>query len=130
MKTTSDAPRLPGWISRLASEDAYVISVELLLVATVAIIGLMVGYTSIRDAAIAELSDLSGAVQDINQHYTFNGLVGHSGESHGSGFSDSLDWCDSANDAPGSIDNCVTFSGPMDEDGGGDDGGDPGSDRG
>ena len=96
-------------------ERGFVISSELTLVATVSVIGLIVGVSSVRDAAISELSDVAGSVQDINQHYSINGINGHSAQTHGSDFIDATDFCDEPDDSANAIDNCVTFFEPSNE---------------
>ena len=97
-------------------EAGFVMSVELILVATIAVIGLLAGLTAVRDGVVSELSDVAGAVQDLNQSYSYNGVVGHSSTNVGSNFVDATDFCDDANDIAGQADNCITFDGaPADE---------------
>ena len=97
-------------------EQGFVISAELVLIATVTVIGLIVGMVAIRDAVVSELSDVAGAVQDLNQSYSYNRVTGHSGFTFGSSWTDRLDWCDSAEDAANVADNCITFTvGPSNE---------------
>ena len=102
---------------KLWNDDAgFIVSIELILIATIAVIGLIAGLTSIRDGVVSELSDVAGSVQDLNQSYTFNGVVGHSASTAGSGFTDATDFCDDAEDIAGQADNCITFDGaPADE---------------
>lgn len=125
------------WAECFGDEDGFVVSTEVVMVATVALLGLIVSFASVRDSVVSELSDLAGAVQDLNQAYSFNEIVGHSGVSPGSSFADQSDWCDDNDDASGVNDNCITFSDPSNESdsgaggdpGGGDPGGgDPGGD--
>lgn len=92
-----------------------VISSELVLLSTFCLFALLIGLTSFRDAVMSELSDTAGAFQDLNQCFAFSGTVGHSSSTHGSDWSDALDFCDDAEDASGQIDNCITFDGPSDE---------------
>ncbi len=97
-------------LNSLWNDDAgFIVSIELILIASIAVIGLIVGLTAVRDAVVAELSDVAGAIQDLNQCYSFNGVEGHSGSTCGSDFTDSLDWCDDADDAAGVADNCIVF---------------------
>ena len=93
-------------------DTGFIISVELILIATIAVIGLMVGLTAIRDATVSELSDVAGAVQDLNQSYKFYGVSGHSAEVSGSRFRDMSDFCDSTDDRIGEADNCIEFTTP------------------
>lgn len=93
-------------------ESGFVVSAELVLIATVAVIGLLVGLSAVRDAAVSELSDVAGAVQDANQSFSLDGVVGHNANTAGFDFVDGTDECDSGNQpAPGTTDNCITFSG-------------------
>ena len=94
------------WITRKASSTPFWPMAPL---ATVSIFGMLVGVTSTRDAVISEISDVAGAVQDINMCFSFTGLVGHSSSSCGSSFIDVLDFCDDADDVSGEADNCITF---------------------
>ena len=95
---------------KLWNDDAgFIISIELILIATIAVIGLITGLTAVRDAVTSELSDVAGAVQDLNQSYAYNGVVGHSGTSAGSEFVDATDFCDDNDDIAGQADNCITF---------------------
>jgi hypothetical protein len=97
-------------LRNLWKDDAgFVFSAELVLVATILVLGLLVGMTAVRDAVVSELSDVAGAIQDLNQSYEFYGVVGHSGETAGSDFVDGLDHCDDADDPSGDIDNCITI---------------------
>ena len=102
---------------KLWNDDAgFVVSVELVLIATIGVIGLITGLTAVRDGVVSELSDTAGSVQDLNQSYAYNGVVGHSATTAGSNFIDATDFCDNPNDAPGQADNCITFDGvPADE---------------
>ena len=71
---------------RLLNDDAgFIVSIELIMIATIAVIGLVVGMTSVRDGVTSELSDVAGAVQDLNQSYDFNGVTGHSASTAGFG---------------------------------------------
>jgi len=97
----------------VADEQGFVVSAELVLVATVAVIGLLVGLSAVRDGVVSELSDVAGAVQDANQSFSLDGVVGHNANTAGFDFVDDLDECDSTNDASGAADNCITFNGPV-----------------
>ena len=100
--------------SKLWNDDAgFVVSIELILIATIAVIGLIAGMTAVRDGVVSELSDVAGSVQDLNQSYSYNGVVGHSASTAGSDFQDALDFCDSAEDQSGQADNCITFDGAV-----------------
>ena len=108
-------------IKRLWSDEAgFVVSSELILVGTVAVIGLLTGLAAVRDGVVSELSDVAGAVQDLNQSYSLFGVTGHSAATAGMDYDDELDFCDSLEDADGAADNCITFTTtttPMDDEG-------------
>ena len=91
-------------------EAGFIVSIELILIATIAIIGLITGMTAVRDAVVSELSDVAGAVQDLNQCYSFDGVSGHSASTCGSDYIDATDWCDDADDTAIVADNCIVFT--------------------
>ena len=71
-------------LKRLWNDEAgFVVSTELVLLATVAVIGLLTGIVAVRDGVVSELSDVAGAVQEINQSYSYDGVIGHSAASSG-----------------------------------------------
>ncbi len=86
---------------KLANDDnGFVISAELVLVMTIAVLGMVVGLTAVRDSINEELNDVSHAFGAINQSYNYNGLKKNRcyGDIHafvaGSGFNDTTDDCD------------------------------------
>ena len=99
-------------------EAGFVVSAELILIATVAVLGLLVGLASVRDGIISELSDVAGAFQDTNQSYSIDGVIGHNANTAGWDFIDNTDECDSNDDPAGVADNCITFNGADDEEDG------------
>lgn len=98
-----------------------VVTAELVVVAVVTLIGLIVAFTAMRDAAISELSDVAGALQDSNQSFEFNAATSGTASVSGSSYTDLLDHCDSPEDVAGGIDNGIVTADPTDE-GDGDDG--------
>ncbi|MFO0902719.1 MAG: hypothetical protein U0939_06950 [Pirellulales bacterium] len=99
-------------------EAGFVVSAELILIATIAVIGLVVGLAAVRDGVTSELSDVAGAIQDVNQSYDINGVVGHSAATAGFGFQDDTDFCDSNDDVTDADDNCITHLGAIVEENG------------
>ena len=87
-------------------------TIEVILVATIACIGLVVGLTTLRDSVTNELADVAGAVDSLVQTYQINGIVGHSASVNGSLFVDQLDYCDSVGDDIGEADQCVLIGVP------------------
>ena len=104
-------------IKRLWNDEAgFVVSAELILVATIAVLGLIVGLASVRDAVTSELSDVAGALQDVNQSYSYFTIVGHSAAVAGSDYTDLTDFCDGIEDTTDSDDNCIEHTGgPVNE---------------
>jgi len=99
-------------------EAGFVVSAELILIATIAVIGLVVGLAAVRDGITAELSDVAGAIQDVNQSYDIDGVVGHSAATAGFNFQDNTDFCDSNDDVAAADDNCITVNGAIVEEDG------------
>jgi Flp pilus assembly pilin Flp len=75
-------------------ESGFVVSAELILIATIAVLGLLVGLASVRDGVTSELSDVAGAFQDANQSYSVDGVIGHNANTAGFDFVDDTDECD------------------------------------
>jgi len=95
-------------------QAGFIVSIELVLLATIVAIGSIVALAALRDSLISEISDVAGAVQDLNNSYSINGIASDCMifEIAGSGFLDALDFCDSAEDLAGAADNCITFDAP------------------
>jgi len=93
-------------------EAGFVISIELILISTIVVIGLIAGLTAVRDAVVSELSDVAGAINEMNQSFTFNGAAGATSASAGSSYTDQTDSIDAPEDAPGTPDNCILFTAP------------------
>lgn len=95
----------------LWNDDAgFIVSIELILIATITVIGLIVGFTVVRDAVVSELSDVAGAIQDLNHDYSFNAVTSATARTDGSNFVDRLDISDSRGDRAGRADNCIEFT--------------------
>ena len=95
--------------SLVVDDRGFIVSMELVLIATIAVIGLLAGYTAMRDAVVAELSDVGGAIQDMNQSFQYYGVLGHSASTAGADYVDDTDWCDSTDDPANVIDNCIVI---------------------
>jgi hypothetical protein len=84
---------------RLWQDDhGFLVSSELVLIATVGVLGLLAGLTCVRDAVTAELKDVAGSIGSLNQSYCYSGFRSFKGWSGGvkawtagSSFSDSED---------------------------------------
>lgn len=81
-------------------EAGFVISAELVLVLTIAVLGMVVGLTAVRDSITHELNDLAHAFGAVNQSYNVVGMekAKSGGKPHASvagfGFNDKSDDCD------------------------------------
>ena len=86
-------------MNRLWNDEAgFIISTELMIVATILVLGMIVGLVSIRDQIVQELADVAEAISEFNQTFSFTGVSGHNSSTAGSRFTDALDNCD--------LDNC------------------------
>ena len=84
-----------------ADEAGFVVSTEPVLVATILVIGLILGLTSLRNQVVQELGDLAQAIANINQSYEYSGTQKVTvAETAGSIFHDAPDFCED----PGGID--------------------------
>ena len=80
----------------LNDENGFLVSAELILLATIAVLGLIVGMSEISFALNNEMEDVASAIGSLNQSYYVSGLHSESkGCTAGSEFSDDLDDCDS-----------------------------------
>ncbi|PQO44631.1 hypothetical protein [Blastopirellula marina] len=91
-------------------EAGFIISVELILIATILVIGIVVGLVAIRDSLTGELSDIGASINDLNQSYTLYGITGPSAAVSGSDFSDNTDSSGPQGDQPGVMANCIVVS--------------------
>ena len=61
-------------IRKLWNDDAgFIVSSELILVATIVVIGMIVGLTAVRNQAVQELVDVGQAVGSMSQSYAYSG---------------------------------------------------------
>ena len=85
-----------------SDESGAILSMELVLIATILVIGLVVGLSELGHAVANELNDVAEAAGSLNQSYQVGGfsnechnLFFHCPASHpGSGFLDRSDSCD------------------------------------
>jgi Flp pilus assembly pilin Flp len=82
----------------LRDEGGFIVSAELVLVATILVIGLIVGLSEVQHAVVSELNDVGDAIGSLNQCYFFSGFSKRDrrvhAATHGSAFNDSFDDCD------------------------------------
>ncbi len=82
-------------------EAGFIVSAELVLIATLLVIGMIVGLCEVQHAVVAELNDVGDAIGQVNQSYCYSGfskrnwLWGNCGAfTSGSCFFDVADVCD------------------------------------
>lgn len=82
-------------------EAGFIVSAELVLVATIAVLGMVVGLSEIALNVNNELEDVGSAIGAMNQTYCVKGIKGHQGYSSGTEFRDNSDFCDQTGDIQG-----------------------------
>lgn len=99
-------------LNRLWNDQAgFVVSAELVLIATILVIGLIVGWATVRDQVVQELGDVAAAISDINQSYTWSAVTGHTSSVAGTFFDDTTDFCDEDGDGGADIEpHCIDLS--------------------
>ncbi len=82
-------------------ETGFIVSAELVLVATLLVVGLIVGLSEVQHAVVNELNDVGEAIGSLNQSYAYSGFSkrgNHGWElkafTRGSWFNDFQDGCD------------------------------------
>ncbi len=85
----------------LNDETGFIISAELVLVATILVIGMIVGLSEIQHAVVQELNDVADAIGCVNQGFFYTGFSAAKSDSaqlksftNGSFFIDEFDDCD------------------------------------
>ena len=80
-------------------EAGFIVSAELILIATVAVLSLVVGLGEVSHAVNQELEDVGSAFGAMQQSYVYRGLgTRNKATMVGSGFKDHRDLCDSQYD--------------------------------
>lgn len=85
-------PRL--FASLINDEAGFIVSAELVLVATIAVLALVVGLSEVALNINNELEDVGAAFGNIGQSYAVGGLSGHMGSTSGTSYNDGPDYCD------------------------------------
>ncbi len=84
----------PLLLQLLDDENGFIVSAELILVATISVLSMIVGLSEVAANINQELEDVGSAFGSINQSYRYAGLTGCKGFTSGSWFRDSYDQCD------------------------------------
>ncbi len=79
-------------------EAGFIVSAELILVATVGVIALVVGLAEVSYNVSEELEDVGTAVGKVSQSYEVSGTSGHKARFFGSSYRDQADFCDNEYD--------------------------------
>jgi hypothetical protein len=90
-------------------EVGALLSAEFILLATILVIGAIVGLKAVQEAVVTELADVGGAIGKINQGYSWAGATGHASSTAGSVFDDAVDFCDTGV-AGGTNNKCVVVN--------------------
>jgi hypothetical protein len=82
-------------LKRLWNDEAgALLSMEVVLVGTILVIGVLTGLTSLRDAVVTELADLGAAISWLDQSYYYHGITAHSSATAPTFHRDFPDYCD------------------------------------
>ena len=111
MTTFQEMDNMEAIARKLWNDEAgFIVTLELILIATIVVIGLITGLVTVRNAVVQELSDVAGAVQDMNQTYYYNAIASPNATTSGSLFLDTMDSPeDVAGDAYAESDNGIVF---------------------
>ena len=88
----------------LNDENGAIVSIELVLIITIAVLALIVGWSEVAVAVNNELNDISNAVGSLDQSFTFTSFKGQGATGktksvyNGSRWDDSQDVCDGNSD--------------------------------
>ncbi len=81
-------------------EAGFIVSAELILISTVAVLAMVVGLSEVSRAINQELNDVASAFGSVNQSFRYQGLTGHGGALDGSTVQDGVDFCDRSSLTP------------------------------
>ncbi len=84
----------------LNDDTGFIISAELVLIATIGVLGMIVGLSQVQNAVVSELNDVGHAIGALNQSYFYSGFSARKwggwlkSRTFGSAFHDFSDACD------------------------------------
>ncbi|MEZ6055340.1 MAG: branched-chain amino acid aminotransferase [Planctomycetaceae bacterium] len=81
-----------------ADENGFIVSAELVLIATICVLGLIAGLSELAWNVSEELEDVGAAFNCVDQSYHSDGIAGHKGWAGGFGFRDHVDYCGGQDD--------------------------------
>lgn len=82
----------------LNDEAGFIVSAELVLISTIAVLGLVVGLSEVSINVNNELEDVGSAFSAMRQDFSVQCTSGHKGSKSGSSFEDGCDFCAGQND--------------------------------
>lgn len=97
-------------------ESGFVVTSDLILVATVVVIGSIVGLVTFRDQLVQEFGDMAAAVGALNQSYSYAEFTVDGFTVAGSSFEDQSDFCDEG-DLPMQPAECISVTEPASPEG-------------
>ena len=101
-------------VNRLWNEEVgAIVSAEIMLVATILVIGVIVGLKSVRDSVVTELADVAQALANVSQSYSYSATSGHHAFTGGGSFSDKTDFCDTIGASDLGNSKCVEICGSL-----------------
>ena len=98
-------------------EAGFIISAELVLVATIVVIAMIVGLVCVRNQVVQELIDVGLAIGNINQSYAYGGI--YTPVTHpwayvgGASYVDYLDYCQTSTQISGGPAGGITIIGAV-----------------
>jgi Flp pilus assembly pilin Flp len=72
------------WARFWSDDDGAILAIEWLFYVTIIVLGLVVGYTGLRDAVVTELTETGNAIMALSQGYIIQGVTGAGGSTDGS----------------------------------------------
>ena len=81
-------------------ESGVILSAEIVLIGTILVLGMIVGLVELQCAIVAELSDISSAIGNLDQSYMVSGMASMKGHgrwkarTYGASYPDVADTCD------------------------------------
>lgn len=84
------------WTQLWRDEAGFVISTELIFIATIVVIGMITGLVTVRDQVVTELADVADAVSELDQSFSYSAITATVGSVAGSTFNDQPDFCEQA----------------------------------
>lgn len=86
----------------LNDDTGFIVSAELVIIATLAVLGMIVGFSQIQNAVVSEMSDVAHGLGALNQSYYYSGFHARKwggwtkSRTFGSAYydlADACDWC-------------------------------------